>query len=218
MSCNSDSLQDECPMRNNNTNISQCPVDHNDQHPLLNPTNHMDLHPNQTPAQDQRIPLDIHREESSIPMGGKNDGKNWVYPSEQMFFNAMKRKNWNPNEKDMKSIIPIHNAVNEQCWHWILKWEALHTNTCKTPKLLKFEGRAKDYTPKARFKQLLGYKLPFDRHDWTIDRCGETVTYVIDFYSGTPVDGKPASFYLDVRPAMTFSGLRDRFMFWWKNL
>lgn len=33
--------------------------------------------------------------------------------------------------------------------------------------------------------------MPFDRHDWTVDRCGKEVRYVIDFYfyddkAGTP--------------------------------
>ena len=25
--------------------------------------------------------------------------------------------------------------------------------------------------------------LPFDRHDWTVDRCGKEVRYIIDYYS-----------------------------------
>ncbi len=28
------------------------------------------------------------------------------------------------------------------------------------------------------------YVLPFDRHDWIVDRCGVEVRYVIDFYQG----------------------------------
>jgi len=36
-------------------------------------------------------------------------------------------------------------------------------------------GRPQDYSPKARLLNLLGYKLPFDRHDWIVDRCGEEV-------------------------------------------
>jgi cytochrome c heme-lyase len=51
------------------------------------------------------------------------DSKNWIYPSEQMFFDAMRRKNWNPNEVDMKTVVPIHNAVNERAWAQILEWE-----------------------------------------------------------------------------------------------
>lgn len=34
----------------------------------------------------------------------------WVYPSEQMFYNAMKRKGWTPSEDDMAAVVAIHNA------------------------------------------------------------------------------------------------------------
>jgi hypothetical protein len=44
--------------------------------------------------------------------------------------------------------------------------------------------------------------LPFDRHDWIVERDGKEVRYVIDFYSGQPVPGRPLSVYLDVRPAL----------------
>lgn len=46
--------------------------------------------PNQLPAPDQPFPLSVAREESSIPRF--NQQENWVYPSEQMFWNAMLRK------------------------------------------------------------------------------------------------------------------------------
>lgn len=49
---------------------------------------------------------------------------NWIYPSEHMFFQAMKRKNFDPKTEDMKSIVPIHNAVNERAWEEIKQWEA----------------------------------------------------------------------------------------------
>lgn len=63
------------------------------------------------------------------------------------------------------------------------------------------------------------YKLPFDRHDWVVDRCGEQVRYVIDFYAGSPIPGKPASFYLDVRPALdSFVSFKDRFLYWWRGM
>ena len=40
----------------------------------------------------------------------------------------------------------------------------------------------------------MGGQLPFDRHDWYVDRCGQEVRYVIDFYfheekAGTPEVG-----------------------------
>lgn len=37
-------------------------------------------------------------------------------------------------------------------------------------------------SPLARLRMLLGGPEPFDRHDWTVDRCGQEVRYVIDFY------------------------------------
>ncbi|KAF0751283.1 hypothetical protein AaE_006441 [Aphanomyces astaci] len=64
-------------------------------------------------------------------------------------------------------------------------------------------GRPKDFSPKARFLNTIGVaNLPFDRHDWIVDRNGTEVRYVIDFYSGQPVPGKPLSVYMDVRPAL----------------
>ena len=55
----------------------------------------------------------------------------------------------------------------------------------------------------ARLLNFLGYKLPFDRHDWYVDRCGRTVHYVIDFYAGQPVHpAQPAPVFIDVRPAV----------------
>ncbi|RKO96155.1 hypothetical protein CXG81DRAFT_14414 [Caulochytrium protostelioides] len=164
--------------------------------------------PNQQPAEGQRAALSVHREVSTIPMGGAHDGKQWVYPSEQMFFNAMKRKQWTPSERDMAVVVPIHNSVNEQAWRHILRWERpyIDSGQCGQPKLLQFEGKPQELTPKARFMGWLGYKRPFDRHDWTVDRCGESVRYVIDFYGGEPDARGLPSFYLDVRPALDSVG------------
>lgn len=46
-------------------------------------------------------------------------------------------------------------------------------------------------SPLARVRSWMTSELPFDRHDWVIDRCGKEVRYVIDFYfyddkAGTP--------------------------------
>lgn len=48
----------------------------------------------------------------------------------------------------------------------------------------------------------MGYELPFDRHDWIIDRCGKDVRYVIDYYDGGQVGPDYKFALLDVRPAM----------------
>ncbi|KAF2142366.1 uncharacterized protein K452DRAFT_318023 [Aplosporella prunicola CBS 121167] len=137
--------------------------------------------------------------------GADKGSGNWIYPSEQMFFNAMRRKNFDPRMEDMRSIVPIHNAVNERAWKEIKEWEeGRGSEECGGPKLVAFAGQSTKLTPRARLNTFLGYQAPFDRHDWTIDRCGVTVDYVIDFYAGRDEGkaGKSLNFYLDVRPKL----------------
>ena len=85
--------------------------------------------PNQRPAPDQPFSLSRDRQKSTIPRAGRDE--TWVYPSEQMFWNAMLRKGWrwqtgDIEQPDMSNIIRIHNANNEQAWQEVLKWEAMH--------------------------------------------------------------------------------------------
>lgn len=182
----------------------------------INPYNMMPP-ANQNPAPGQPFPLPIERQVSSIPKV-TDDGKDdfWVYPSQQMFWNAMLRKGWRWEKdelqpQDMDNIIKIHNANNEQAWQEVLKWEALHFHECKHPKLKSFGGKATQYSPRARFRALMGYELPFDRHDWIVDRCGTDVRYIIDYYDGGMVDEKYKFAILDVRPAMdSFDNVWDR--------
>ncbi|XP_062412760.1 holocytochrome c-type synthase [Sardina pilchardus] len=172
----------------------------------INPANMMPP-PNQTPAAGQPFSLSVNRQESTIPRSGAE--QNWVYPSEQMFWNAMLRKGWQWNEgdigqKDMKSIIKIHNQNNEMAWQEILRWEALHSKECPCgPTLVRFGGKAKDLTPRAKFRHWMGYELPFDRHDWIVNRCGKEVRYVIDYYDAG-LSTKHT--ILDVRPALDSIG------------
>ncbi|KAG5850551.1 holocytochrome c-type synthase isoform X1 [Anguilla rostrata] len=188
----------------------------------IDPTNMMPP-PNQKPAPDQPFPLNVVREESNIPRAGS--GKNWVYPSEQMFWNAMLRKGWRWKDdelapQDMSNIIKIHNQNNEQAWQEILKWEALHAKECPCgPSLVRFGGKAKEFSPRARFRHWMGYELPFDRHDWIVNRCGQEVRYVIDYYDGGEVDKETYQFtILDVRPAFdTLGAVWDRMrVAWWR--
>ncbi|KAF2766419.1 cytochrome c and c1 heme-lyase [Teratosphaeria nubilosa] len=146
--------------------------------------------------------------------GHDKDSGNWIYPSQEMFFNAMKRKGHEAQEKDMQSIVPIHNAVNEKAWTEIRKWEAGRgSESCGGPKLVSFSGDSKKLTPKARWNNwVLGYQVPFDRHDWVVDRCGKEIDYVIDFYSGKDNGfGTGLAFYLDVRPKLnSWEGMKMR--------
>lgn len=120
----------------------------------------------------------------------------------------------------MEHIIKIHNANNEKAWKEILKWErAFHNQECPYPKLKQFSGRAKDFSPRARIRSFFGYELPFDRHDWVVDRCGKDVRYIIDYYDGgTSAAENPAFAVLDVRPAMdSINNIWDRMkVTWWR--
>lgn len=157
--------------------------------------------------------LAASREVSSIP---KADGSRWEYPSEQQFYKAMERKNLAPQAGDMPFVIPIHNAVNEKCWQEILDWERGTHSAC-APKLVRFAG-TKRLTPRALWNMAWGASRPFDRHDWVVERCGQTIEYVIDFYTGAPDAANPhkQSFYLDVRPKLnSIEGARMRFNRFW---
>lgn len=121
-------------------------------------------------------------------------------------------------ESAIPHVVQIHNAVNEKGWTQVLQWENMRNNP--HPRLVKFIGRPKDLSPKARFYSTLwGRNEPFDRHDWFVDRgdgSGER-RYVIDFYNGKEGsddglrsenasgsgngNGLP-TMYLDVRPAL----------------
>ncbi|CAL8400475.1 holocytochrome c-type synthase [Gadus morhua] len=187
----------------------------------IDPTNMMPP-PNQSPAPDQPFPLPLNRKESNIPRHGSD--QKWVYPSEQMFWNAMLRKGWRWREEsldpqDMSNIIKIHNENNEQAWQEILKWEALHAGECPCgPSLKRFGGKAKEYSPRARIRSWMGYELPFDRHDWIVDRCGREVRYVIDYYDGEINKENYQFSNLDVRPAIdSLDAVWDRVkVAWWR--
>lgn len=81
------------------------------------------------------------RRRSSIPKTAEVTPKHqsegnqyWEYPSQQMFYNAMKRKGHAPVEGEMSTIVGMHNAVNEKvcplggCSHdHVVKW---HPRQC----------------------------------------------------------------------------------------
>lgn len=82
--------------------------------------------PTQNNLSSQRAVSSIPKAESSetpAHQNGAADSQRWEYPSEEMYFKAMQRKGWDPESKDMKAIVAIHNTVNEQTWTEVLKWE-----------------------------------------------------------------------------------------------
>ncbi|KAK5274389.1 holocytochrome c synthase [Exophiala xenobiotica] len=96
------------------------------------------------------------------------------------------------------------------------------------PKLVRFQGRPNEPTPKARMLGIMGKLMsekfggepPFDRHDWYVARKSPNgsvteVRYVIDYYGGgVQATGEPV-FYLDIRPALdTPTAAVERAMRW----
>jgi len=186
----------------------------------------------QTPRPDQRLPLSTHRLSSTIPRSGAKDtaapahqikvddtnnskDNNWVYPSEQQVFNAMKRKGWKGiEEESIPSFLQIHNSVNERSWKEVLRWEeeTLGIDSGDV-ELSRFEGRPTDLTPKAWLLSSLGLReKPFDRHDWYIKSTNTTENdnaeptekrYVLDFYYSeeSGIGGVPRV-EIDIRPAL----------------
>ena len=190
---------------------------------------------NSLPNPNQTILLDTNRVQSTIPKG--NTSTTWIYPSPQMFWNSLNRKGkiGDTKEAEMSVVVAIHNNMNESTWRKVREWERVvsleafsedtHTpiddvDPSSGPKLLKFLGRPTDLSPKAYLKSLLGHPLPFDRHDWTIQRPDSTtIRYVIDYYvdetkaneaegSGMVKKndyGAIKSIMVDVRPALVDS-------------
>lgn len=170
----------------------------------------------QSPHPDQKIPLSTTRQVSSI-MRGTNDDlprhqteysnseeeNKWVYPSEQQFYNAMRRKGWsNVPEDSIPTVLQIHNHINERTWRKIREWEGSDELL-----LARFLGRPNDISPKAFLfsKVLRLYDPPFDRHDWYVQHANsqEQYRYVIDYYYLPNRDpSMPPIPYVDARPAL----------------
>lgn len=168
----------------------------------LNALNNMPRDAAQQPWEGQEGPLSTDRAMSSIPKGGTEGA--WQYPSPQMFFNALMRKGKGEGVTEglMGHVVSAHNTMNEATWERVAEWERLHEDSCREARLTRFMGRPDDLSPLARMKFWCGKQLPFDRHDWWVDRCGEEVRYVIDFYYNDDHGGTPNAFELEVRPAL----------------
>jgi len=183
----------------------------------INPDNQMPLNPNQLPVPGQIYKLSTERMKSNIPKGGTDT--TWTYPSPQVFYGSLVRKDKDAGirPEDIQMVVSIHNNMNEHTWREVMRWEKMHYSDNCPVTLLKFCGRPHDYTPSARVWHWLGADLPFDRHDWVVDRCGTEVRYVIDYYykeGSGKIDkngNRTSDISVHVRPAIdSFSGLWDR--------
>lgn len=199
----------------------------------INPSNNMPSLANQEMAPGQKQLLSVDRVQSQIPKGG-TESSTWLYPSPQMFWNAIVRKNKlgdaDEEIQHIETVVAIHNNMNEKTWKQILSWEKLHDEFHHSdgtePKLLRFIGRPDEMTPKAKLRSILGQPEPFDRHDWTVDRGGKLVRYVIDYYFDEEAAGNDTvpknmsdagavrSIRVDARPALDSAhAVLDQFLY-----
>ena len=152
----------------------------------LNPLNYMPSNLSQNRASHQTVELPVERELSSIPRGDTES--NWEYPSPQQMYNAMLRKGYDDTPQDaVESMVAVHNFLNEGAWAEIVEWERRFSRglsygwqACRNgeqgsmtgvgmiadekdvprPRLLRFQGRPNDMTPKAKILQALGQVYP----------------------------------------------------------
>ncbi len=66
---------------------------------------------------DQPFSLPIERQKSSIPKAGTEE--TWVYPSPQMFWNAMLRKGWRWKEADMTPDVMVQKPLTFRGFLWL---------------------------------------------------------------------------------------------------
>lgn len=153
-----------------------------------NPLNYMFSELSQEKAEHQTISLPTEREPSTIPKGDGNG--NWEYPSPQQMYNALLRKGYTDTDATaVESMVSVHNFLNEGAWAEIVEWErrfagglsrgwdmckrgeqgsmagAHHTaganvDEVAQPKLIRFQGRPKEMTPKAAMIQVMGWIYP----------------------------------------------------------
>lgn len=197
------SLEGGCPMGHSSADL----IKHKQQlqNAQLPTKNNEDL-PNICPMEWGLIPSDGR--------GNSADGEHWENPSPRQLYAALKRKNKADDLEEqgvidatvVKSVANAHAKCTQLAWDGVLEYEALHKESCSKPALLKFHGNP-EFTFKAKFWNLLGYELPFDRHDWYVNRCGREIKYIIDFYS---VPHDESAMLVDCRPSITPSGVFDR--------
>lgn len=161
-----------------------------------------------------------------IPATGRGnsvDGSDWVNPTPSELFRALRRKQKYIEEHDAYAVAFVHSVVVDSTWDQILTYEDMHKDECETPTLNRFEGKYGDLTFKTHLNNMLGWfdrtgeLIPFDRHDWYVNRCGKEVRYIIDYYATEDAEGNN-TYFCDCRPEPSVSGLTDRVKMTWKKI
>ena len=155
----------------------------------LNPLNYMFSSISQERAPNQTVDLGVDRETSSIPRGDQ-DGNWEYPSAQQMYNAMLRKGYTDTPQDAVESMVAVHNFLNEGAWSEIIGWERIFSNGLKhgweqcrrgennlaierakeemfakpdqeaEPRLLRFQGRPQELTPKARILQTLGWLYP----------------------------------------------------------
>jgi cytochrome c heme-lyase len=223
----------------------------------LNPLNYMFASISQERAPNQTVDLPVEREVSSIPRSDMNENWEYPSPQQMYNAMLRKGYTDTPQDAVEAMVAVhnfLNEGAWEEIVRWeriFSKGLADGWEKCRRgeenivmdelkeqmsrapkqdvppPRLIRFQGRPQDLTPKARILQALGWVYPakfesnppFDRHDWFVMRQTPSgpkeVRYVIDYYSGPPEPTGEPVFYLDIRPALdTPTAAVERLMRW----
>ena len=155
----------------------------------FNPLNYMFSSISQERAPNQTVELPVEREISSIPRGDSDSKWEYPSP-QQMYNAMLRKGYTDTPQDAVESMVAVHNFLNEGAWDEIVGWERVFSNglkqgwdKCKrgeeniamdalrdevmgntneesAPRLVRFQGRPKDLTPKAQILQALGWLYP----------------------------------------------------------
>lgn len=155
----------------------------------LNPLNYMFASISQERAPNQTVDLGIERELSSIPRGDTQGNWEYPSP-QQMYNAMLRKGYTDTPQDAVESMVAVHNFLNEGAWNEIVGWERTFAKglqggweKCRRgeenlslelakeemmgtidqatePRLLRFQGRPQDLSPKARIFQALGWVYP----------------------------------------------------------
>jgi cytochrome c heme-lyase len=155
----------------------------------LNPLNYMFSSISQERAANQTIDLPVEREPSSIPRGDAEGNWEYPSP-QQMYNAMLRKGHTDTPQDAVESMVAVHNFLNEGAWDEIVSWERVFSKGLKNgwqhcrrgeenlsndliyadengkfdnatpPRLLRFQGRPQEWSPKASIYQALSWAYP----------------------------------------------------------
>lgn len=128
-------------------------------------------------------------EESSKP----EEVQEWNNMNE--VFEYMRVNNEKISDDDLKRIAA--GISYRAAWKGLMLYENFHKKSCFEERKIVSVKLNQPVSVKAMIKEKLGFPVPFDRHDYTIDRCGKHHRYIVEFYA----KDNDGNFEVDARPA-----------------